>query len=204
MFSFPTFPSINQILNATHHFNYKTNYEERRMVVCHGPGLGSVCVCGWRGMSVEFLAALRPWTASWNQAFLSLVCLEQKEARSRSGPHRGFIFNHTSTTSSLSRLSTLFSGLCLSLYCFFRQIAAQMSEIDLCYRNTIWPFAGLTRSHLFTWNIHWLFLLSIIVSLLIFVLNCCCTFYLLVVFGAKEAQFIIPLLSYFIVDVNEM
>ncbi len=46
--------------------------------------------------------------------------------------------------------------------------------------------------------------LSIIVSLLIFVLNCCCTFYLLVVFGAKEAQFIIPLLSYFIVDVNEM
>lgn len=29
-----------------------------------------LCVCGWRGMSVEFLAALRPWTASWNQGFV--------------------------------------------------------------------------------------------------------------------------------------
>lgn len=157
MYSFPTFPSINQILNATHHFNYETNYEERRMVVCHGPGFGSVCVCVAGGGCLWNFWQLSGREQPAETRALSLVCLEQKEARSRSGPHRCFIFNHTPTTSSLSRLSTLFSGLCLSLCCFFRQIAAQMSETDLCYRNTIWPFAGHTRSHLFTWNIHWLF-----------------------------------------------
>lgn len=135
MFSFPTFPSINQILNTIWSKRQILKWKEW-VQMCHGPGFCSLCVDGggclwnfWQLSGREQPAETRA---------LSLVCLEQKEARSHSGPHRGFICNHTPTTRSLSRSSTLFSGLRLSLCYFFRQITAQISESNLCYRNTIW------------------------------------------------------------------
>ncbi len=70
------------------------------MVVCHGPGFGSVCVCVAGGGCLWNFWQLSGREQPAETRALSLVCLEQKEARSRSGPHRGFIFNHTPTTSS--------------------------------------------------------------------------------------------------------
>lgn len=109
--------------------------------MCHGPGFCSVCVCVDRGGCLWNFWQLSGREQPAETRALSLVCLEQKEARSHSGPHRGFICNHTPTTRSLSRSSTLFSGLRLSPCYFFRQITAQISESDLCYRNTIWSLS---------------------------------------------------------------
>ncbi len=160
MFSFPTFSSINQILNATHHFNYETNYEERRMVVCCGPGSGSqcVCVCVWMEGDV---CGISGSSQAVNSQLKPGLCLWSAWSKRKPGAAVGHIGASYATTHQPpvpypDCPHSLEAYACLCVV-FFRQIAAQISETDLCYRNTIWLFAGFTRSQLYTWNIRCLF-----------------------------------------------
>lgn len=135
MFSFPTFPSINQILNATHHLNQETNFEERRMVVCRGPGFGSVCVrmegdvCGISGSSQAVNSQLKPGLCLWS------AWSKRKPGAAVGRIGASYATAHKPLVPYPDHPHSLVAYACLCV--FFRQIAAQISETDLCYRNTI-------------------------------------------------------------------